>query len=84
MFSECANPNCDTAFDFHHRRFYRFHKLHLDDASPNKPLEVVHFLLCNQCAVTDLLGQLGGRGALIQIPFEKKLSPDCEFAGAVD
>lgn len=84
MFTECANPNCAKAFDFREGFFYSFHKLRTDDESSDNALEVAHFWLCNQCAVTDLLGQLSGRGALIQVPFEKKLSPDSEFARAVD
>ena len=84
MFSECANPNCATAFDFHQGRFYRFHKLLLDDDSPDKTLEVVHFWLCNRCANADFLAHLEGCGAAFQVPFEKTLCPDGECAGAVD
>ena len=84
MFTECANPKCVRAFDFHEGQFYSFHKLRTDDESADNTPEVVHFWLCNRCAATDILGQLGGRGVLIQVLFEKTLSPNGQCAGAVD
>jgi hypothetical protein len=84
MFSECANPDCRTQFDYHQGRFYRFQKLRLDDGSPDNTHGVVHFWLCGRCAETYSLDYTEGRGVTVRVSFERPVRNDAGHPVAAD
>jgi hypothetical protein len=65
MFTVCANPDCDTEFNYDEGRLFRFHKDHPAGHPPNTHA-VQHFWLCRTCAQSFTLEYQHDRGVLIK------------------
>jgi hypothetical protein len=66
MFSSCANPNCQAAFDYRQGQFFRFHKDHSPSESPPNSHSVQHFWLCGVCCRGYTLEYRHGCGVLLK------------------
>jgi hypothetical protein len=47
--SKCANPTCETRFDFYQGQLFRFRKQQVETGSYAKSHSVPHFWLCGDC-----------------------------------
>jgi hypothetical protein len=65
MFSKCANPDCDTPFDYRSGRFFRFHRPPLEGQVTANRHSVQHFWLCKACSETSTL-EASGTGVVVR------------------
>jgi hypothetical protein len=83
MISECANPDCRAAFDYHNGRYFRFHKIqHAGEQRPNTHC-VQHFWLCQSCSTEYTLNYHADRGVfLLRQPDISAKCETCCFVAA--
>jgi len=68
MISKCANPTCDSTFDYRSGRLFRFPKQATDGNRPANSHSVQHFWLCAACSQTYSLEYDERRGVAIRFP----------------
>jgi hypothetical protein len=66
MFSECANPECRSQFDYHQGAFFRFHSSVQSDGRPANTHSVRHLWLCGRCSKAYYLEHVQNRGILLR------------------
>lgn len=66
MLSECANPKCRAAFDYHQGQFFRFREPPAEDGRPLNTHSVRHLWLCGKCAQIYYLEHVDGSGILLK------------------
>lgn len=65
MFAKCANPDCDTPFDYRSGRFFRFHRRPPEGQVAANTHSVQHYWLCKACSETSTL-EASGDGVVIK------------------
>ena len=66
MYSECANPECHTPFDYRRGQLFRFQKEQLRGG----PRIVQHLWLCGECSRVYVLEYASGHGVLMKRRFD--------------
>lgn len=81
MFSQCANPDCKTKFDYREGRFFRFHKEHMTGDEPPNTHRVQHLWLCRKCSERYTLAYEEARGVVMSVHRLDVLEElhDCRF-----
>jgi len=65
MYMECANPNCNSEYDYGHGRLYRFHQATSQEKKPANSHGVKHYWLCARCAEKYTIEFQKGVGVLL-------------------